>query len=123
MGYFRPCAGPSRRFLYRAITARMIDPDREELLSLAEAAKLPAFRGDGRPSHVGTVGRGVWRGFNGVRLEGVRRGREPVTTAAACARFMRALADRAKVAPAASPAARSAIPRARVSRLLDDAGF
>jgi len=70
-----------------------IDLNREQVLSLAEAAQtLPAP--DGKHVATSTVWRWCKRGIRGVRLEYARIGRRMVTSREALTRFANRLAER-----------------------------
>ena len=71
---------------------KMIDIDKEEPLSLTDAARsLPSI--DGKRPHASTLWRWCRKGLRGVRLEYLRLGRRIVTTQQALARFMQRLAE------------------------------
>jgi hypothetical protein len=65
----------------------MIDRNTEELLTLAEAARLRPPGRNGRPQHISTVYRHALKGFRGVRLEVVRLGGSLYTSRQALQRF------------------------------------
>ncbi len=68
-----------------------IDPNKEELLSLTEAAKsLPSRRGGKRP-HVSCLYRWTTTGCKGVILESIQVGGTRCTSKEALARFFDAL--------------------------------
>lgn len=88
----------------------MIDPNTENLLSLAQAAKhLPKRRG-GRPVHVSCVYRWTTTGCKGVILESIQIGGTRCTSKEALARFFRRLTDGATTA---SPTIRTPARRER----------
>ncbi len=68
----------------------MIDPEKEEIISLKEAARLPCLRVNGRPRHIATVWR--WyhdgRGNPPVFLEMAWIGGLRVTSREAVGRFL-----------------------------------
>lgn len=69
----------------------MIDTQKDELLSLTEAAKqCPAV--DGKRPCASSIWRWMKQGCRGIRLEHVRVGRRVVTTRAALEEFFRASA-------------------------------
>ena len=72
----------------------MIDIDREELITLAEAAKLLPRRRKGRKPHVSTLHRWCTKGVHGVRLEYIYVGGTRCTSVAALQRFFDALTER-----------------------------
>lgn len=84
----------------------MIDPKREQLLSLSEAAKLewlPCRRHGKRP-HVSTLFRWTHLGKDGVRLETIQVAGTLCTSEAALIRFFERLtAARVKGGPGATP--------------------
>jgi hypothetical protein len=65
----------------------MINLSTEELLTLAQAARLRPPGRNGRPQHVSTVYRYALKGFRGVRLEVVRLGGSLYTSRQALQRF------------------------------------
>lgn len=76
----------------------------EQLLTLAEAARvLPRLRGD-RKVHVATLYRWISRGVGGVRLEAVKIGRTQVTSREALQRFAERLTTGAVVTSPANVA-------------------
>lgn len=68
----------------------MIDINREELLTLAQAARrIPSRTGKGL--HVSTVGRWALKGLRGVKLETIQVGGTKYTSKEAVQRFFDAL--------------------------------
>lgn len=95
----------------------MIDPTRDELLTLPEAARTLPRVGGKRPSCT-TLWRWCCKGIgpDRIRLEHVRVGRRVVTTREALGRFMAATAEAAAdrlTPPAAMPAPK---PRTRTDK-------
>ena len=74
----------------------MIDANVERLISFGQAAhRLPRRPVDFAPVSPATVARWALRGWHGVRLDHIGRGRRQVTSVEACQRFVKALAARA----------------------------
>ena len=70
----------------------MIDTNKDELLTMAQAAKVcPKI--DGRRPHSGSIWRWAKKGVHGVRLEHVRVGRRVCTSRDALNRFFNELAQ------------------------------
>jgi hypothetical protein len=69
----------------------MIDPLSENLITLAEAARLCPRRRRGRPSHVSSIYRWSTNGCRGVRLETIQVGGTRCTSREALARFFQVL--------------------------------
>lgn len=68
----------------------------EQVLSMAQAARVLPTRTNGKPLHVGTLYRWVCQGLRGVRLETVRIGDHMYTSREALQRFVGALTDAAE---------------------------
>jgi len=66
----------------------MIDPNREPIISLSAAARLPCLRVNGRPRHIATLYRWFQNGRRGVYLETLLIGGIRGTSAAAVGRFL-----------------------------------
>lgn len=73
----------------------MIDPMAEELLTLAEAAKLVSKRRGNRRTHVSTIWRWCLKGVRGVLLEKIKIGDTWHTSREALARFFHAVTEAA----------------------------
>src|SRR5262245_9743292 len=96
-----------------------IDIERENLLTLAQAARhLPCLRGD-RKIHVSTLYRWISCGVRGVRLESVRLGRTVMTSREALQRF----ADRLSLRDSSSRQRRSSADREATEEELDRHGL
>lgn len=73
-----------------------IDTEVETLISFGQAThRLPRRPGDFAPVSPRTVARWALRGWHGIRLDHVQRGRRQVTSVEACRRFVKALAGKA----------------------------
>jgi len=84
----------------------MIDTQTEELLSLAEAAKLLPRRRAGKRPHVSCLYRWTAGGCRGVRLESVQVGGTRCTSREALSRFFARLSGEQPEAPPATTTAR-----------------
>ena len=69
----------------------MIDVLCENLITLREAARLPAFKRNGRAPHLASIHRWAAIGVRGTRLETVRQPGGMATSVEAVARFLHAL--------------------------------
>lgn len=78
----------------------MIDPETEDLMPLAEAARLPLLRKGGSYTHPGTLSRWATAGVCGEKLETLRIGARIFTSRQAVERFLSALNGREVVAHA-----------------------
>jgi hypothetical protein len=94
----------------------MIDATNETLLTLAEAARLPAFRRAGRPAHISTLWR--WRSRGARAVDGSRVQLETLrvpggirTSTEAVDRFL----QRLNADPGAEPVERSTRQRHKAS--------
>lgn len=103
----------------------MIDPLREKLISLLEAAGLFPPRRRGRKPHVSCIYRYTTIGYRGIILESVQAGGTRATSREAVARFLKAITE-VSVRGAARPAQNSSAGDGRnddVDRQLDAAGL
>jgi len=88
----------------------MIDQNREEILSLADAAAYIARKFGGRKPSTNTMYRWCIHGLAGVVLESLKRGQERKTSKEAIHRFFQRRADTRAVKPAVSTPTRIASP-------------
>lgn len=97
----------------------MINPNEEQLLSLADAARNLPRRRRGKRPHISTVYRWTTHGCKGVVLDSVQIGGTRCTSHEALARFFSALTAQADVgrrdSAEPSPNRRQAIEKARES--------
>jgi len=93
----------------------MIDPTRETLISLSQAAKgLPRRRGGKRP-HISCIYRWTTTGCRGVVLESVQVGGTRCTSQEALARFFRRLTEQTGTSQSLPPSARTPARRRRAT--------
>ena len=102
----------------------MIDLSTEELMTLAQAARLRPLGRNGRPQHISTVYRHAHRGIRGVRLEVVRLGGSLYTSRQAVQRFAERLtAASVHVAPTEQPTTHPGRSRENPAGRLDEIGL
>ncbi len=103
-----------------------IDPLTENVISLAEAAKLYPHRRRGRPTHLSCVYRHTTSGCRGIRLEFIQCGATRCTSKEAVARFFAKLTAQAAGNSAPIPASTFCQRRPEIERAereLDAAGI
>jgi hypothetical protein len=90
----------------------MIDLTCEQPLTLKAASRLPQLRRNGRPPHIASLYRWVFRGCRGIRLDSVVVAGSRVTTSESVDRWIAALTANANGESAAT-ATRTPIRRKR----------
>ena len=101
----------------------MIDISREQLISLAQAAKLRPCGRRGRPLHPATMYRWISRGIRGVRLEFIRLGGTLYTSREAMQRFADRLTAGSLATTPPTEATQGSKEIERIERELDAAGI
>lgn len=75
----------------------MIDPEREQIVSLSDAATFVQRKFGGRKPSANTMARWCISGLRGRKLESMKRGGQRVTSTEAVVRFFQAAASSAAV--------------------------
>ena len=101
----------------------MIDISREQLISLAQAAKLRPCGRRGRPLHPSTMYRWISRGIRGIRLEATRFGGTFYTSREAMQRFADRLTAGSLATTPPTEATQGSKEIERIERELDAAGI